>query len=282
MRIDMHIHTSASDGTWTQEQLVKEVKNKGIQIFALTDHDTVDNISPTRALAKEAGLFFLPGIEISSTLHGHLFHILAYGINPLDTNLQQLIKENTRLMHEKDDDSINTLIEHGYKIDYERYLNYENDISRGGWKALNFLIEEGICRDTSEFFGGTFNELLNQAFPTFSLPEKVIEIIVGAGGIPVLAHPGVTLYNKYSLEELLEEFYNRGIQGIETFHPQHDEETSKTCYEWALQKDLQITGGSDCHGDFIHYRKLGVPEIYVSQLKVDKILSPAIDLLDIM
>lgn len=273
MRIDMHLHTCASDGTWTPAQLLEEVRGKKLDIFAVTDHDTISSIKPTQALADKAGVFFLSGIEVSTTLHDKLFHILGYGIDPSDAGLLRLIQDNTRLMSEKDNDSIKRLIEHGYNINYEEFLNYENDCRKGGWKALNFLIEKGICKDAAEFFDKVFVDLHDLSFPKFASPEEVIETIIKAHGVPVLAHPGVNLYgHRHNLEEVLEEFYDQGIQGIETFHTQHNEAQTKTCYQWASEKGLQITGGSDCHGSFIPHRKLGFPEIYVDKLKVDKIL----------
>lgn len=273
MRIDMHLHTSASDGTWSPSQLVEEARDKKLDIFAVTDHDTVESLSETQALADRSGLFFLPGIEVSSTLNGRLFHILGYGIDADDPGLLRLAKENSRLMMQKDNDSIRRLIEHGYNIDYEDFLHYRNDASKGGWKALNFLIERGICQNAAEFFDKIFIDLNDLSFPKFASPEEVIETIVKAHGVPVLAHPGINLYgNKHSLGQVLQEFYAQGIQGIEVFHTQHNDEQTKTCYDWALRKGLQVTGGSDCHGGFIPHRKLGFPEVYVEKLKVDKIL----------
>lgn len=273
MRIDMHLHTSASDGTWSPAQLVAEVRDKKLDVFAVTDHDTVESIRETQTLADRSGLFFLPGIEISSTLNGRLFHILGYAIDTNDPGLRRLANENSRLMTEKDNDSIKRLIEHGYNIDYEDYLHYKNDTSKGGWKALNFLIERGICQNAADFFDKIFIDLHDLSFPKFASPEEVIETIVKAHGAPVLAHPGVNLYgHSHSLEQVLQDFYDQGIQGIEVFHTQHNDVQTKTCYEWAARKGLQITGGSDCHGSFIPHRKLGFPEVYVDKLKVDKIL----------
>lgn len=273
MRIDMHLHTSASDGTWSPAQLVEEVRDKKLDVFAVTDHDTVESISETQALADESGLFFLPGIEISSTLNGRLFHILGYGIDKDDSGLRRLANKNSRLMIEKDNDSIKRLIEHGYNIDYEDFLHYKNDTSKGGWKALNFLIDRGICQNAADFFDKIFIDLHDLSFPKFASPEEVIETIVKAHGVPVLAHPGVNLYgHRNSLEQVLQDFFGQGIQGIEVFHTQHNEAQTKTCYEWAARKGLQVTGGSDCHGSFIPHRKLGFPEVYVDKLKVDKIL----------
>lgn len=272
MKVDLHIHTCASDGTWTPEEVAEEVQKNGIALFAVTDHDTLDSIAQTQLLAQEAGLFFLPGVEISSTWQGDLYHILGYAVDINNPRLRELTDTNTRLMNEKDDESIRVLLEQGYKVDFEKYLAYEYDRKKGGWKALNYLIDSGVCKDTAEFFSSLFNELNKLSFPTFVPPEEVFAIIEEAGGVPVIAHPGLNLYGKYRPEELLEKFYQMGLQGVEAFHPQHDEKMSKICYEFAEKKGMQITSGSDCHGGFVPYRRLGLPTTYLHQLKIDKIV----------
>ncbi len=168
MRCDLHIHTTASDGTWTTERLIREIKDSGIQIFAVTDHDSTANVTAAQKLAREAGLRFVPGVEISATLEGKLFHILGYGIDPANLSLRQLLSHNTEIMMKKDDDSIKTLIEEGYAIDFESYLVYEKDAERGGWKALNFLIDAGLCRDAGDFFSRLFKGL-NRIVPPDAL-----------------------------------------------------------------------------------------------------------------
>lgn len=274
MRTDLHIHTVASDGTWQPERLVAEIKKEGIGIFAVTDHDATGMVKPTQELAVKAGLCFIPGVEISSTLNGDLYHILAYGIDLDNMKLQKLLENNCRLMNKKDDDSIRMLVQHGYKLDLAKYEAYENDAGRGGWKALNFLIDEGLCRDAGDFFRNLFQEKHQLSFPTFPSPREVIEVILQAGGLPVLAHPGVSLCGKQELEAVLEAFYALGIQGIECYHSLHDADTTERCCAFCREKGLQITGGSDCHGDFIPSRKLGVPHLDDKTLRIERILNP--------
>jgi len=268
VRSDLHIHTTASDGTWTPQRLVSEIKDNGIQIFSVTDHDSVENIAVTAKLAKEEGIRFLPGVEVSTTLEGKLFHILGYGIDPDNPLLRQLLWHNTELMMKKDDDSIKMLIEEGHAIDFDGYLAYENDVSRGGWKALNYLIDAGLCRDAVDFFTRLFKGI-HLVFPVFPSPREVIEAINKAGGIAVVAHPAGNFSRKMNLEKVLDAFYREGIEGVESFHPEHDEEKTAFCCEWSLQKGLYLTGGSDCHGDFIRSRTLGNPEVRMRQLRLE-------------
>ena len=96
-------------------------------------------------LTEEMDIKFIPGIEISSIINGEQFHILAYNFDKNNKELMGLIENNDRLLQEKDDNSIKQLIDAGYDIDFEDYLSYEHDPSKGGWKTINFLFDRGIC-----------------------------------------------------------------------------------------------------------------------------------------
>jgi len=270
MKVDLHIHTNASDGRWTPERLVNEVVKTGIRLFSVTDHDTVDNISAVQKLATDAGVLFIPGVEISATLNGQLFHILGYGIEQTNPGLQKILTHNTGLMNKNDDNSIRQLIARGYDIDYAAYLSYQDDSGRGGWKALNFLIDTGLCAGMEEFFRVLFKDA-PAPYPIFPHPEEIITAIVEAGGTPILAHPGGSVNRKSSIEEVLLTFLEFGIGGFESFHPEHDEKKTRICLEFSQKNERQITGGSDCHGGFIRSRKLGLPDIVLQQLKLKKL-----------
>ena len=270
-KTDLHIHTAASDGTWEPERLILEIKQAGIGFFAVTDHDTTAGVPTVQKQAREEGLVFIPGVEVSSTYQGELFHILGYGINLAHQPLLELLRSNTDMMIQKDDNTILMLIENGYSIDFQDYLKYEDVSGRGGWKALNYLIETGVCRDVGDFFKRIFNGDRKMPFPIFQEPREVIAEIQDAGGVPVLAHPAGNMNGMLDLQETLENFRLWGIQGIECYHPEHTPEKARFCVEWCLEKGLDITGGSDCHGDFITRRRLGLPDITIQQLKLERL-----------
>ncbi len=271
MKVDLHIHTTASDGTWTPEELVAAVHKAGIGLFAVTDHDSVGNVAAAGQLAAGAGLKFLTGVEIASTLNSQSFHILGYGIDIECPGLKKLLHHNTRLMEEVDDESVRELIKTGVPVDYDEYLAYRHNPARGGWKSLNFLIDKGLCRDINDFFAKFFTKERGIVFPEFPHPAKVVETIKIAGGTPVLAHPGSDFHGS-SLEETLDYFESIAIEGIECFHPCHDAQTARRAVEWCLKHKRLITGGSDCHGNFVDSRCLGVPEIHLSELNLGGLL----------
>lgn len=271
MRVDLHIHTTASDGDWNPEQLTEQVKQAGIGLFSVTDHDTVSNLKATAVLAAQAGLAFLPGVEICSTIDDQSFHILGYGVDADNENLIKLLEHNTSLMENVDHESIIRLIEDGFPINPDEYCAYRHDPARGGWKSLNFLIDKGFCKDINDFFTHLFTKERNISFPEFPPPREAITAIKAAGGIPVLAHPGSGFHGS-SLEETLDFFAGEDIQGVECYHPCHDESTTIQAVKWCNIRGLLITGGSDCHGGFVKGRCLGQPEIDLNQLNLGILL----------
>ena len=272
VRVDLHLHSIASDGTWTVEKLVDQVAATGIGLFSLTDHDTVAGVKSAAALAEKRGLDFVTGVEVSSTLEGKLVHLLAYGIDPANRDLFRLLRQNEATMDRYDDTLIQRLIDAGYSIDYDSYLRYAWDRSRGGWKSLNFCIDLGLCRDVHSFFGELFTGKLEIVFPQFPHPADVVQITRRAGAIPVWAHPGSTLKNwpPAEFEQVAVQLVDAGIGGIECYCCHHDGDWIERCLAWADQYDLLVTGGSDYHGGFAG-RQLGHPPVYLRDLRLGPI-----------
>jgi predicted metal-dependent phosphoesterase TrpH len=143
-RADLHLHTTASDGCWTPEQLVEEVRQAGIELFSITDHDSLGSLSATADLVQGSGLSFLPGVELSACMGGQLYHLLAYGIDPENPTLNALVHANNSRLLGTSDDAVTMLVEAGFAISMDDYASYVWDRRRGGWKALNFLIDRGF------------------------------------------------------------------------------------------------------------------------------------------
>jgi len=273
MRVDLHIHTTASDGRWLPGELVDQVRRAGIDLFAVADHDAVDGLRPVADLVRGGGPAFVPGVEVSSTLDGYLFHLLGYGIDPDAPALLAMLSENREKMESVDLQSIQVLIDAGYPIGYEDYYRYENDVTRGGWKALNLFIDRGFCRDVRDFFGRLFVGNMALSMPVFAAPEAAIDLIHRAGGIAVCAHPGHSAGDDG--QALLDQLVRRGIDGLECYSPYHNDETSRQLVDYCRQRNLLITAGSDCHGGFAR-RALGQPEVDVIDLRLGPIPSFAI------
>jgi len=273
VKVDLHIHTQASDGTWTPAQVVERVRAAGIGLFAVTDHDSIDNVATTEALVCGSGLRFLRGVEVSTTLNGSLYHVVAYGIDLAATAgsaaLRRLLRTNRRQLEDSNLESLCVLLRDGFPIDLAAYEAYENDQARGGWKGLNFLVDQGLCAGVGDYFGRIFNDSRPVPFPTFPPPAEVIQTIGGAGGVPILAHPGANLLP--TSDEALEAFRQVGIRGLECYATYHDAADTRRYVDWCRRHDLLVTGGSDCHGEFIPSRKLGLPPIDLADLRLGEL-----------
>jgi predicted metal-dependent phosphoesterase TrpH len=266
LRVDLHLHTMASDGRWTPEELVAEVQRSGIGLFAATDHDSLGSLAQTIECLAGSGLRFLPGVEISARQDGQLCHFVAYGFDRADPALNALLEANQARLLDSNDEAIRSLIRAGYSISFTDYAGYTWDRRRGGWKALNFLIDRGLCRDVHSYFRELFVGDLAQPEPDFALPEAAIEIVRQAGGVVFLAHPGANGAHQADdcqLDRLLE----MGLQGVECFSSYHDGPTTRRFLDYCHRRDLLVSGGSDCHGGFAG-RALGVPAVHASDLKL--------------
>jgi predicted metal-dependent phosphoesterase TrpH len=269
MRADLHIHTIASDGRWTPEQVVSEVRARGIGLFAIADHDTVASVAPAGDLAREAGLAFLRGVEVSTVLEGRLFHVLAYGFDIGNPGMIALLQENRAKLDQQSDNVAQRLVASGYEINLDDYTAYVYDRARGGWKILNYLIDLGVCTGPRDYFDKLGPDLPTE-WPSFPHPADAIAVIREAGGAPVLAHPGVSLREVGVTEGTLCPFLDFGIGGLECYSQYHDEATTRFCLDWCDRHDLLVTGGSDSHGGFVG-RELGVPVVDTADLRLGEL-----------
>lgn len=275
MRADLHIHTTASDGCWPPERVVAEVKARAIGLFAVADHDTVASVRPAEALACEAGLAFLCGVEVSTWLDGRLFHVLAYGFDVDNPAFAALLRENEARLSQASDDVIHNLIASGHPIDPDDYLAYEYDRTRGGWKVFNYLLERGFCTGVRDYFDNLETET-PASILSFPHPAEVIATIREADGIPILAHPGASLRHEgvadklHPMDETLQLFLGFGIAGLECYSCVHDEATTRLCLDWCARHDLLVTGGSDSHGGFVG-RELGIPAVDTTDLRLGEL-----------
>jgi predicted metal-dependent phosphoesterase TrpH len=269
MRVDLHIHTTASDGCWGPERVVEKVQAHSIGLFAITDHDTIDNVAPVEALARDAGLAFLRGVEVSSWLGEHNFHILAYGFEPDTPAFSALLRASRAKMTESNREVIHGLIARGYSIDPEDFETYSYDRTRGGWKALNFLIDRGFCTGVKDYFED-LGIGMSRVYRTFPHPAEAIAVIREAGGVPVLAHPGSTLRDVGVTTETLLPLLDFGIAGVECYHRYNDEATTRFCLDWCACHGLITTAGSDCHGGLVN-RELGFPPTDTANLQLGEL-----------
>lgn len=271
MRADLHIHTTASDGTWTPAELVAEALRTGLGVIAVTDHDSVANVAETQRLAAEAGLKFITGSEICATKNGVMFHILGYGIDIANKNLLELLHHNENLLEDKDVESIALLEQEGWPVSTAEFASYDYDRRRGGWRALAYLQDKGLCKDVNDFFKRIFTKEHQLGFPCFPPISQVIDAIHGAGGVALCAHAASGFHGP-GLGKVLTLLADEPFDGFECYHSGHSVEHTRQLIEHCRQHGLMISGGSDCHGTFVPGRYLGQPEVDTADLYLTGLL----------
>ncbi|HBX75044.1 MAG TPA: PHP domain-containing protein [Acidaminococcaceae bacterium] len=265
MRADLHIHTTASDGTWDPAQVIAAVCAEGIEVFAISDHDSVANVTETKKLAEGAGLQFIAGVELNATKDGHNYHILGYGIDITNKTLLELCRHNQGLLERKDDDSIQNLIARGWPLSMEEFTEYSYDPHRGGWKALAYLQDKQLCGDVNDFFRRIFTAENDLGFPDFPSVSEVVKVIHQAGGLALCAHLASDFHGA-GMQEYLPRLVGEELDGFECYHSGHSAEDSRLLAHFCRRHKLCISGGSDCHGSFVPSRHLGIPVIDTDSL----------------
>lgn len=271
-KLDLHIHSYYSDGTYTPEEIIDKAIENNVGTISLTDHNTIKGLNEMKKLAKDKGIKFISGVEIDAVEKGINYHILAYGINPDNEDFKEFIEYNEVMLEEFDIDLIKKMEKDYEHISLEEYLSYSYNRKKGGWKTLHYLTDKKMCQDLQSglLVYSKYNHSSSEAkFPELSI---VLRKIKEAGGKAVLAHPGRVI-KKDSVEEFKNQIYqlvNEGIDGIECYYPSHTEEITEACVSICNEKDLLITCGSDCHGEFektkIGHMNIGIDKLNLKDL----------------
>lgn len=252
--IDLHVHSVCSDGTCTPEELVDLAIDHELVAFALTDHDTVDGVERAVKAGEKRHIQVIPGVELSceyviSPERKKEIHILGYN---LDWNQQELRDTLEAVAKERDDRNrkmCENLSQAGFPIDYESLTaRFGNTILTRAHFA-RFLLEKGAIPSIDS----AFKKILAQDGPYFVMrkyltPKKGIELIKGAGGIPVLAHPLLYKMSVTELHNLLAELKEYGLRGIEAMYSRNRGNDEAFVRKLAEEYGLFITGGTDFHG----------------------------------
>lgn len=246
MNIDLHTHTTASDGLYTPEKLVNAALRKKVNLLSVTDHDTIASLAEVKKLCEEKGLAWISGIEISCHAQGEEIHILAYGFDPQSAILNQFISTQNEDRQRRLQQMIVQLQKANVKISWEdvkRYIHSESAAGRP--HVARALVYAGYATTMDYAFSHYLTPGKIAYVPRQTILAKdVLEMIGKMNAVSVLAHP-VFIKN----ENILEELFEQGLQGIEAFHPGHKGYEKKKYESWALERKLFVTGGSDFHGD---------------------------------
>jgi predicted metal-dependent phosphoesterase TrpH len=257
--IDLHTHSTASDGSCTPERLIEIALGAGLSALALTDHDTLDGLPRARARAKGTGLRFIPGVEIEIEIEKGEFHLLGIGltgdIGPLAEALSR-VQESRRGRNLR---IVEKMQAGGIPITMEEVAEIAGGeiVSRAHFARV--LVRKKIVGSID----AAFKRLIGKGMPYYEpraclLLNEATSLIRRAGGIAVIAHPVSLGIHGPALRECVSASRDQGVGGIEAWHPNHSVKESRRLERLALSLGMSVTGGSDFHGEHIPSRRLGL------------------------
>lgn len=241
--VDLHLHTTASDGRLTPQEVLQCAEEQGLEYIAITDHDTVEGYLEVAGLTGRK-VKVIAGVEFSTDLPEHEVHILGYGIDANDRKLAAYFSLLREARQKRIMKMVEKLQDLGFFLEYEDVVKTAGDaVCIGRPHVARTLVEKGYFKLSEEAFISLIGKKKPAYVPHYKLtPQEVIALIKNAGGIPVLAHPGLV-----GCDAIVESLIEDGIAGMEVFHPRHSEEETKRYLAMAEAKGLIISGGSDFH-----------------------------------
>lgn len=273
--VDLHVHSNKSDGSMTPTELVNYALEKGLSAFALTDHDTTDGIEEAFKAAEGKPIEVIPGIEFSSEYEGKDIHIVGLYIDYQSAFFKRRLKAfvNGRIIRNKE--MCKRLTEHGMPITYEELIaEFPNCVITRSHYA-EYLLNHGYTKSRKE----AFDRFIGDNCPCFVprkkiTPMRAVEIILKAGGIPILAHPLLYGMSNARLDKLVATLKDMGLAGLEAVYCTYSPAEERQMRTLAAKYNLCISGGSDFHGNAkpgldlaTGYGKLFIPEEILTKLK---------------
>jgi predicted metal-dependent phosphoesterase TrpH len=246
MRADLHLHTTASDGRLTPQELVQKAVELKLEVIAITDHDSVEGVSPAIEAAKSfAQLTVIPGVEINTDVPKGEVHILGYFIDYRDPGLNRTLEELRNSRYERGKKMVAKLAEIGIDVDWTKVQELAGGGSIGRPHIAQAMLEQGYVSSLRE----AFTNYIGRNGPAYVerkklTPIEAVKVVLNAGGLPVLAHPA----DIEQLEPFLLQLKKAGIVGIEIYYNGYNSKTIAQLKRFAKKLDLIACGGSDYHG----------------------------------
>ncbi len=248
--VDLHLHTTASDGVLSPSGIVHYAKGKGLKAIAITDHDTIDGNEEAMDEGKKVGLEVIPGVEISARFDLGSMHILGFFIDIRNRALRERLSLLQETRAKRNPQMVQRLRELGVEISYDEVRDASGGGQVGRPHFAQVLLQKGYVHTVQEAFDRYLGKGALAYVDKFRFdPKEAMGLIREARGIPVLAHP-FTLHipSPHTLEALLAELIQLGLMGIEVYYPEHTGNQISLYKALAEKHGLLITGGSDYHG----------------------------------
>jgi hypothetical protein len=247
--IDLHVHTSASDGELSPGEVVHAAKEAGLGAIAVTDHDTVAGLPDALAAGRRENLEVVPGVEISAEFPGGTMHILGYFIDFTSVPFLAALREFQRNRAERNPRILAKLAALGLPLEYGAVLAKARGETVGRPHIAAAMIETGYVRSADEAFG----KYLARGAPAYverrrATPQEAIRLVHEAGGAAVLAHPRQLNRPMLEIRRAVAQLAELGLQGLEVYHTDHTADETRAYRLWADELGLVATGGTDFHG----------------------------------
>ena len=257
--IDLHVHTTASDGQYTPSQIIQKASEKNIKVIAITDHDTTAGLKEALEEGKKLGVTVVPGIELNITFPTGEFHLLGHGLKEPSKSLINIIENVIKNRNDRNLQIIEKMNADGVPLTIEEITNDYPDTVIGRPHFAAELVKLKVVNNRQQAFDQYLARGRKWYVPRIctNLDEAIVAIR-DSGGVPVLAHP-MSLYLSWGrLPDFLKDCYEKGIVGIEAFHPGARVTECLRLEELGRKLGFIITAGSDFHGEKIRAdRKLG-------------------------
>lgn len=258
--LDLHVHSTFSDGRLSPAQLCAEAARQGIELLSLCDHDTLSGLEPMAQAARENSLTFVPSVELGSGPSARL-HMLGYGVNPACDELQDLLRRLAAQRRERMQKMLALLARQGVRIDP---TELPPSASSGRAHLAAALVRHGAAGSVAEAFDRFLAEGRCAYVPrTVPTAAQATALLRRAKAVPVLAHPVRLGLSPGEVHALVRELKTAGLAGVEAYHPSANPEEARRLESMARAEGLLVTGGSDFHGDGTHARMGYMPEGWV-------------------
>ncbi len=255
MRIDLHSHSTVSDGTDPPAEVMRRARAVGLDVIALTDHDTLAGHDEARR-ALPPGLVLVPGMELSCRLGGHSVHLLAYHVDPAHAGLAEQLRAITTDRVRRAQDMVGKLRELGVDITWEQVAAIAGDGVVARPHIARAMVAAGAISGPDQAFTPEWIGSGGRAYVSrYALdPEHAIRLVSSAGGVSVLAHPGAPQGGWLIGDEAVARLARAGLGGLEIAHPNHDDAERIRLAALAATLGLVSSGGSDDHGSLTGHR----------------------------
>ncbi len=256
-QIDLHTHSTASDGTYTPFELVRLAKNLNLKAIALTDHDTTGGLNEALSASRELSVEVIPGCELSVEYEG-LLHILGLWIRPEAPALNQSLQELRNKRNERNEIIVKKLQQNGIDITYQEIRELAGDAAIGRPHICRVLMNKGVISSVREAFEKFLGPDGKAYVPKEKFnPEKAISILKNEQATVIMAHPFSLDLEKEELRKLMIRLKDLGLDGVEIYYPEHTPEQISLYASLCAELDLLPSGGSDFHGSIKPHIKLG-------------------------